>query len=66
MLYVPGTGVVFTAVITPDTCDYSVAALLRLLLTLVMVLCIGAALYLPLLLLPVLLLLLCIADMLLK
>ena len=43
----------------------NVSALLRLLLTLVMVLCIGAALYLLLLLL-VLLLLLCIADLLLK
>ena len=41
-------------------------ALLRVLLTQVMVLCIGAALYLRLLLLPVLMLLLCIADLLLK
>ena len=66
MLYVPGTGMVFTAGMTPNTCDYSAAALLRLLLTLVMVLCIGPALYLLLLLLLVLLLMLCIADLLLK
>ena len=49
MLYVPGTGMVFTAVVTPNTCDYSATVLLRLLLTLVMMLCIGPALYLLLL-----------------
>ena len=26
MLYVPATGMVFTAVITPNTCDHSAAA----------------------------------------
>ena len=67
MLYVPGTGMVFTAVITPNSCDYccSFAATaadagdgaLN---------CIGAALYLLLLLRPVLLLLLCTVDLLLK
>ena len=43
VLYVPGTGMVFTAVITPNTSGYC-CFLLRLLLMLVMVLCIGAAL----------------------
>ena len=67
MLDVPGTGMAFTAVVTPNTYDYSAAALARLLLTLVMVLCTGPTLYLlMLLLLLVLLLLLCIAERLLK